>query len=199
MRLCEIALFCVAPFAEMVKHGVAAMRKPAITEMWKGDLPVPVRMICAGYLAGQASDRWNRSILPMQGIGKTPVNLDCLVCLAKLPGCHVRETCVSAGSWRAVACRWRQGMAGCAIPSAWSRNCRANPRPPMAVVALGRWDNAAKHRRPPAFGTVRASGLAVGDSGRDGRSRLEPEETHGRAAGQRDPMGTGRPSGSALE
>jgi len=199
MRLCGIALLRVAPFAEMVKHGFAAMRKAANAEMWQVALPLPVPLICAGYLAGQAADRWNRSILPMQSIGKKPVNLDCLVCLAKLPGCHVGETCVSAGSWKAVACRWQQGMAGCAIPSAWSRSCRANPRPPMAVVALGRWDNAAKHRRPPAFGTVRTSGLAVGGSGRDGRSRLEPEDTQGTAAGQRGPMGTGRPSGSALE
>jgi hypothetical protein len=64
MWLCGIALPRVAPFAEMVKHRFAAMRKAANAEMWKGDLPLPVPMICAGYLAGQASDRWNRSIPP---------------------------------------------------------------------------------------------------------------------------------------
>src|SRR5579884_1391654 len=129
----------------------------------EGDLLLPVPLICAGYLAGQASDRWNRSILPMQSIGKTPVNLDCLVCLAKLPGCHVGETCVSACSWKAVACRWQQGMAGCAIPSARSRSCRANPRPPMAVVALSKWGQCS---RKPADTGVRSL-LLFSVAGRD--------------------------------
>jgi len=39
----------------------------------------------AGYLSSRASDRWNRSSWPMPCIGKTPVHLDCLVCLANCP------------------------------------------------------------------------------------------------------------------
>ncbi len=46
-------------------------------------------------------------------------------------------------------------------------------------------DNAAKHRRPPAFGTSMLSELAVGDIRGGGWGRLEPEKAQGEAAEER--------------
>lgn len=191
MWICGIALLRVAPFAEMVKHGIAALRKPAITEMWKGDLRLPPLMICAGYLAGQASDRWNRSILPMQGIGKTPVNIHCIVMLGKLPGCHVRETCVSGASWKPVGCWWRRarsrrlacGAAGQTPARQWRWSC------------LKAWDNAAERWRGPWLGTFLVIYVAESDLviqiqrrlGRDGnRSKMAEGMNSQRAEG--DPL-----------
>lgn len=95
--------------------------------MWKDAFLLPIALMYASKLAGQASDRWNGSILPMPSIGKTPVQNECIVMTAKLPGCHVRKR----------AFLWMRGRQWGAGGGSWWRGVRSLP------------DAGAPGRQPP--------------------------------------------------
>jgi hypothetical protein len=59
------------------------------------------------------------------------------------------------------------------------------PPPAKGGGRVCQGDNAAKHRRPPAFGILMLIELAAGDIRGGGWGRLEREEAHGEVAEER--------------
>jgi len=110
------------------------MPRPGGTEKLQGG-PSCNPLMAFGAIVGNPGG-WNGSIWLMQSIGKTPgEQVDCIVMLGKLPGCHVRETCVPVAPWKPVDTAGGHMVAECAIPCGCLGSLRANPCPPMAVVA----------------------------------------------------------------